>query len=108
MNVADSEIIASILEGSGFVGTDDIDTADLILINTCSIRDNAERRVFARLKELARLRKRNAGLMIGIIGCMAERLKEKRKQLYFKTISVLFCGADGTRTRDPRRDRPVF
>ena len=76
MNVADSEIVASILEDAGFTVTDDINKAVLILINTCSIRDNAERRIFARLKEMACLKKRNAGITIGIIGCMAERLKD--------------------------------
>jgi len=75
MNVADSEIVASILKDSGFAFTDDISKAALILINTCSIRDNAERRIFARLKEMARLKKTNPNLTIGIIGCMAERLK---------------------------------
>jgi tRNA-2-methylthio-N6-dimethylallyladenosine synthase len=74
--VADSEIVASILKDSGFAVTDDINKAALILINTCSIRDNAERRVFARLKEIARLKKRNTELTIGLIGCMAERLKQ--------------------------------
>jgi len=77
MNVADSEIVAAILKDSGFTVTDDITQAILILINTCSIRDNAERRVFARLREISRLKKSNADLMIGIIGCMAERLKEQ-------------------------------
>ena len=76
MNVADSEIVASILKDSGFTLTDEINEAELILINTCSIRDNAERRIFARLKEMARLKKKNAGLCIGVIGCMAERMKE--------------------------------
>ena len=75
MNVADSEIVASILKDSEFTITDDINKANLILINTCSIRENAEQRIFARLKEIACLKKRNAGLTIGIIGCMAERLK---------------------------------
>lgn len=75
MNVADSEIVASILNDSGFTITGDAGNASLILINTCSIRDNAERRILVRLKELARLKKTNAGLTIGVIGCMAERLK---------------------------------
>ena len=75
MNVVDSEIVASILKDSGFTLTDDINKAALILINTCSIRDNAERRIFARLKEMVRLKKQNTDLTIGIIGCMAERLK---------------------------------
>lgn len=77
MNVADSEVVASILKGSGFTTTEDIREAGLILINTCSIRDNAEQRIWGRLREMGHLKKRNKELRIGIIGCMAERLKEK-------------------------------
>lgn len=77
MNVADSEVVVSILKDSGFTATDNIDDAGLILINTCSIRDNAEQRIWRRLKEMGHLRKKNKDLKIGIIGCMAERLKEK-------------------------------
>ena len=77
MNVADSEVVVSILKDSGFTATDNINDAGLILINTCSIRDNAEQRIWGRLKEIGHLRKKNRGLRIGIIGCMAERLKEK-------------------------------
>ena len=77
MNVADSEVVASILSDSGFSTTDNINEAVLILINTCSIRDNAEQRIWGRLKEISHLRKKKKDLKIGIIGCMAERLKEK-------------------------------
>lgn len=77
MNVADSEVVASILKDSGFTTTDEIKEAGLILINTCSIRDNAEQRIWGRLREMGHLKKRNKELRIGIIGCMAERLKEK-------------------------------
>ncbi len=77
MNVADSEVVASILKNSGFTTTDEIKEAGLILINTCSIRDNAEQRIWGRLREMGHLKKRNKELRIGIIGCMAERLKEK-------------------------------
>jgi len=77
MNVADSEVVASIMKDSGFTTTEDIREAGLILINTCSIRDNAEQRIWGRLREMGHLKKRNKGLRIGIIGCMAERLKEK-------------------------------
>ena len=77
MNIADSEIVASILKDSGFTTTKDIKDAGLILINTCTIRDNAEQRIWGRLKEIGHLKKKNKGLRIGIIGCMAERLKEK-------------------------------
>ncbi len=77
MNVADSEVVASILKDSGFTTTENINDAGLILINTCSIRDNAEQRIWGRLKEMGHLKKKNRDLKIGIIGCMAERLKEK-------------------------------
>jgi tRNA-2-methylthio-N6-dimethylallyladenosine synthase len=77
MNVADSEVVASILKDSGFTTTEDIKEAGLILINTCSIRDNAEQRIWGRLKEMGHLKKKKRDLRIGIIGCMAERLKEK-------------------------------
>jgi len=77
MNVADSEVVASILKNSGFTTTEEIKDAGLILINTCSIRDNAEQRIWGRLREIGHLKKKNRDLKIGIIGCMAERLKEK-------------------------------
>lgn len=77
MNVADSEVVASILSDKGYSTTDNIKEASLILINTCSIRDNAEQRIWGRLREMGHLKKKNRELKIGIIGCMAERLKEK-------------------------------
>jgi tRNA-2-methylthio-N6-dimethylallyladenosine synthase len=77
MNVADSEVVASILSDKGYSATDNIKEASLILINTCSIRDNAEQRIWGRLREMGHLKKKNRDLRIGIIGCMAERLKEK-------------------------------
>lgn len=77
MNVADSEVVVSILSGAGYVSTDNIGDAGLILINTCSIRDNAEQRIWGRLKAISHLKKRKHDVKIGIIGCMAERLKEK-------------------------------
>jgi len=77
MNVADSEVVASILTDSGFKITDKINEAELILINTCSIRENAEQRVWGRLDSISHLKKRKAGVVVGVIGCMAERLKEK-------------------------------
>ena len=75
MNVADSEVVASILSDNYEI-TDDEAAADLILINTCSIRDNAEQRIHKRLRELAALKRKNRDLTIGLLGCMAERLKE--------------------------------
>ena len=77
MNVGDSEIVVSIMQQEGYYYTKDINEADIILINTCSIRDNAEQRIWGRLTEMRRLRKRKPSLLIGIIGCMAERLKER-------------------------------
>lgn len=77
MNVADSEVVMSILAKEGFEAAADIKDAGLILINTCSIRDNAEQRIWGRLKSINHLKKKNKELRIGLIGCMAERLKEK-------------------------------
>ena len=77
MNVADSEVVVSILTGAGYEPTENIEDAGLILINTCSIRDNAEQRIWGRLKAISHLKKNKNDLKIGIIGCMAERLKEK-------------------------------
>ncbi len=76
MNAGDSEIVVSILQEEGYIHTSQIDEADVILINTCSIRDNAEQRIWGRLREMRRLRRAKKSLVIGIIGCMAERLKE--------------------------------
>jgi len=77
MNVADSEVVMSILLKAGFESTESISDAGLILINTCSIRDNAEQRIWGRLKSISHLKKKRHDLKIGIIGCMAERLQEK-------------------------------
>lgn len=76
MNVADSEVVASILS-SEYQLTENESEADLILINTCSVRDNAEQRIRARLRELGSLKKKRAGLMVGLLGCMAERIKNQ-------------------------------
>ncbi len=76
MNVGDSEIVVSILQAEGYVYCDQIAQADVILINTCSIRDNAEQRIWGRLREMQHLRRKRPTLVVGVIGCMAERLKE--------------------------------
>ena len=77
MNVADSEVVASVMQMAGYETTDTLDHADAIFINTCSVRDNAEQRIFARLNQLNALRRqRKRRLIVGIIGCMAERLKD--------------------------------
>ena len=77
MNVGDSEIVVSIMQQEGYRYTESLEEADIVLINTCSIRDNAEQRIWGRLSEMRRMRKQKPSLIIGIIGCMAERLKEE-------------------------------
>ena len=75
MNLADSEVVASIMKQSGYSLTEDLKEADAVFLNTCSIRDNAEQRIINRLEFLNSLR-RNRPLIIGVLGCMAERVKE--------------------------------
>ena len=77
MNFADSEIIASIMKDSGIEITDNENNADLIFLNTCAIRDNAELKIWARLKSFRQAKRKNPDLLIGVLGCMAERLKNK-------------------------------
>ncbi len=77
MNFSDTEIVASILNSEGFVPTPDFREADLVLINTCSIRENAEQKVRGRLTEFRSIKKRNPEAIVGVLGCMAERLKSK-------------------------------
>ena len=77
MNVADSEVVASVMKMAGYDTTDTLDAADAVFLNTCSVRDNAEQKIFSRLNQLNALRRnRKRRLIVGIIGCMAERLKE--------------------------------
>lgn len=76
MNVADTEVIFSILEKNGYARTEDIDSADIIMANTCSIRDNAEQRILGRIEQFV-LQRRDREVIIGILGCMAERMKEQ-------------------------------
>lgn len=77
MNFADSEVIASILNNAGFGATRNLGEASLILLNTCSIREKAEQTVRKRLTEFRKLKERTPGLLIGMLGCMAERLKSQ-------------------------------
>ena len=77
MNVGDSEIVVSIMQQEGYRYTESLEEADIVLINTCSIRDNAEQRIWGRLSEMRHMRKKKPSLIVGIIGCMAERLKEE-------------------------------
>lgn len=77
MNQADSEVVASIMSMDGYEATDKITEADTIFVNTCSIRDNAEQKVINRLKYFQTLKKKNPKLVVGVLGCMAERVKEE-------------------------------
>jgi tRNA-2-methylthio-N6-dimethylallyladenosine synthase len=77
MNFSDSEIVASVLIKEGFRTTKIMEEADVIMVNTCAIRDNAEQRVRGRLDEFRRVKKTNPDLVVGVMGCMAERLKTK-------------------------------
>ena len=77
MNVADTEIIFSILEKEGYGRTDEMSEADVIMANTCSIRDNAEQRIWGRIEQFNLQKKERKGVVVGILGCMAERLKEQ-------------------------------
>ncbi|MEZ5013452.1 MAG: tRNA (N6-isopentenyl adenosine(37)-C2)-methylthiotransferase MiaB [Chitinophagales bacterium] len=95
MNFSDSEIIASILHQEGFGLTRDQHQADLILLNTCAIRDNAEQRVRNRLRELASLKKKKPDLLVGMLGCMAERLKTQL--LEEEKLVDIVCGPDAYR-----------
>ncbi|OQX85644.1 tRNA (N6-isopentenyl adenosine(37)-C2)-methylthiotransferase MiaB [candidate division KSB1 bacterium 4484_87] len=76
MNKYDSELVAGILGQEGYLLTDKVEDSDLILINTCSVREHAEKRVFGRLDALRQLKKKNQDLVIGVMGCMAARLKD--------------------------------
>ena len=96
MNAGDSEIVVSIMQDHGYRYTENIDEADIILINTCSIRDNAEQRIWGRLSAMRQIKKRKPSLIVGIIGCMAERLKE---QLIEKGTGVdIVAGPDSYRS----------
>lgn len=75
MNVADSEVIASVMKMAGYESCRNIDEADAVLLNTCSVRDNAEQKILNRLEALHSLRKKGHRLIIGVVGCMAERVK---------------------------------
>ena len=96
MNFSDSEIVASILNGAGFGATRDAEAADLVLLNTCSIREKAEQTVRKRLTEFKKMKRRNPGLLVGVLGCMAERLKSKL--LEEEKLVDLVVGPDAYRT----------
>lgn len=95
MNVADSEVVASILSNEGYEICNNSSDADLILVNTCSIRDNAEKKVLSRGKELLAQKKKNPNLVVGIIGCMAERISD---EIFEKLKGIdLLAGPDSYR-----------
>jgi tRNA-2-methylthio-N6-dimethylallyladenosine synthase len=96
MNFADSEIVASILQNEGFCATKNFEEADLILVNTCSIREKAEATVRKRLTEFKKAKKANQGMLVGVLGCMAERLKGKL--LEEEKLVDLVIGPDAYRT----------
>lgn len=77
MNVADSEVVASIMQMDGYTVTDKIEEADAVLVNTCSVRDNAEQKIYGRLQYFQSLKKKKKSLIIGVMGCMAERVKDE-------------------------------
>lgn len=77
MNVNDTEVIFSILSGAGYARTENIAEADLLMANTCSVRDNAEQRIWGRIEVFNQQRKTRPGVLVGIVGCMAERLKDQ-------------------------------
>lgn len=96
MNFADSEVVASILMENGFAATNDFQQADLIFINTCSIREKAETTVRKRLTEFRKIKKDKPGMLVGVLGCMAERLKARF--LEEEKLVDLVVGPDAYRT----------
>lgn len=108
MNVGDSEVIFSILGKDGYERTESMDDADVILANTCSVRDNAEQRIWGRIEVFHKQKEKRSGVVVGIVGCMAERLKDK----LLDTHKVdLVAGPDSYRTlptllRDIAPDKP--
>ena len=110
MNVGDSEVIFSILGKEGYQRTETMDDADVILANTCSVRDNAEQRIWGRIEVFHKRKEKRPGVVVGIVGCMAERLKDK----LLDTRKVdLVAGPDSYRTlpsllRDISPDKPLI
>jgi len=82
MNVADSEVVASVMKMAGYEPCDSLDVADAVFLNTCSVRDNAEQKIVHRIEALNALRRKGRRLIIGVLGCMAERVKERLLKKY--------------------------
>lgn len=80
MNMADTEVVLSILAGAGYGQTTSLRSADVVFVNTCAVRENAEQRVFGRLGDFRRYKKENPGMIVGVLGCMAERLRKDLMQ----------------------------
>ena len=91
MNLNDSEIVASILANEGYNTTPNLEDADLVLVNTCSIREKAEQTIRQRLQKYNRVRRINPNMKIGVMGCMAERLKKK----FLTRLAVLMKAGRG-------------
>ena len=88
MNVADSEVVASVMVMAGYEMTDNMDEADAVFLNTCSVRDNAEQKIISRLEFLYSLQKKGRKIIIGVLGCMAERVKDELIEKYHADIVV--------------------
>ena len=88
MNVADSEVVASIMQMDGYALTERIEEADAIFVNTCSVRDNAEQKIYGRLQYFQSLRKKKKHLIVGVMGCMAERVKDELIQVHHADLVV--------------------
>ena len=102
MNVADSEVVGGILDGHGYAMTGELAEADVVLVNTCAVRDNAEQRIYGRLGLFSTFRRRNPDLVVGILGCMAERL---RANLLEENLVDLVVGPDEYRKLPALIDR---
>ncbi len=88
MNVADSEVVASIMKMDGYAMTDKIEEADAVFVNTCSVRDNAEQKIYGRLQYFQSLKRKKKSLIVGVLGCMAERVKEELIKVHHADLVV--------------------
>ena len=101
MNVYDSELVAKMMQNSGYTHTDDLKSADAIFLNTCSIRERAEETVHNRLANFQHLKKKNPSLFIGVLGCMAQNLKDEL--LESKPYVDIILGPDLTKIDENQR-----
>ena len=111
MNVADSEVVASVMQMAGYETTESIDEADAVLLNTCSVRDNAEQKIYRRLEALDALRRKRP-LIVGVLGCMAERVKDELLEQHgadlvagpdsYLSLPDLFAQVDGPQGHEHR------